>query len=107
VKCILLWSPLRWFRNSVTFVNHLIVPKCWQLNCRRSWITQKKEYDIQYTAKVLKLRNIMFIRVEHFSWWTKSATMTSMYEKGNKEFFPSNATTCPLWTSWSPLPVVA
>jgi hypothetical protein len=22
-------------------------------------------------------------------------------------FFFSNATTCPLWTSWSPLPVVA
>jgi hypothetical protein len=24
-----------------------------------------------------------------------------------KHFFLSNATTCPLWTSWSPLPVVA
>jgi hypothetical protein len=23
------------------------------------------------------------------------------------DFFPPNATTCPLWTSWSPLPFVA
>jgi hypothetical protein len=40
--------------------------------------------------------------VIHLSWF--ASVLTDRYEK---VFFCANATTCPLWTSWSPLPVVA
>jgi hypothetical protein len=46
--------------------------------------------------------------VQNMNFWISRMQDTlSALVKQKIFFFKSNATTCPLWTSWSPLPVVA
>jgi hypothetical protein len=51
-----------------------------------------REGDVRMDLQTVKLKN-----------WKKSALKRELW----KTFFLANAPTCPLWTSWSPLPTVA
>jgi hypothetical protein len=55
---------------------------------------------------VLLLLNSIFLNKGHYCRVLRAYTHARVYVVV-LHFPPPNATTCPLWTSWSPLPVVA